>query len=142
MRREIKQDTPPAFPLDRIDEMVPRTRSECECSDVRPCPFVRCKYNLLIDVSDSGTIRYNFPAWDAPDSCALDVAEYDGCTLEEVGRLMNITRERVRQIEEAAITKLNFAAEQLGHGTSDEISIADALFEWANKVDNGGMEAV
>lgn len=34
-----------------------------------------------------------------PHSCTLDLAERDGMTLEEVGQVLRITRERVRQIE-------------------------------------------
>lgn len=39
-------------------------------------------------------------------SCSLDLAEQDGMTLEEVGEALNITRERVRQIQEMAIDRL------------------------------------
>lgn len=39
-------------------------------------------------------------------SCALDVAESGEMTLEEVGALMNLTRERIRQIEKSALRKL------------------------------------
>jgi len=47
------------------------------------------------------------------ESCALDVAGWGGITLEEVGRLMNITRERVRQVEVHAllIARLGYATE-------------------------------
>ena len=34
------------------------------------------------------------------ESCALDVAERGGLKNEDVGAIMNLTRERVRQIEE------------------------------------------
>ena len=36
----------------------------------------------------------------------IDVAERGGITLEEVGGLMNLTRERVRQLEAEALTEL------------------------------------
>jgi len=42
----------------------------------------------------------------ADASCALDVADRGGATLEEVGALINVTRERVRQIEVMALAHL------------------------------------
>jgi len=83
----------------------PRKRSDC-VNSLRPCPFVSCKYHLYIDVNEeNGSIKINFPdktIWDLKETCALDVAEKGGLTLEEVGDLMNLTRERVRQIENEA----------------------------------------
>jgi hypothetical protein len=40
------------------------------------------------------------------DSCALDVADRGGTTLEDVGAIMNLTRERIRQVEVKALAKL------------------------------------
>ena len=41
-------------------------------------------------------------------TCALDISEgLDGVTLEKVGRWMNLTRERIRQIEAKAIRTLS-----------------------------------
>jgi DNA-directed RNA polymerase sigma subunit (sigma70/sigma32) len=40
------------------------------------------------------------------ETCALDVADRGGITLEEVGRLLNLTRERVRQLEAEALTEI------------------------------------
>ncbi len=83
----------------------PNKRSECK-NLLRPCPFVSCKYHLYLDVNEeNGSIKINFPdrtIWDLKETCALDVAEKGGLTLEEVGELMNLTRERVRQIESEA----------------------------------------
>ncbi len=39
-------------------------------------------------------------------TCSLDVAQAGGLTLEEVGRIMNLTRERIRQVEAHGIDKL------------------------------------
>jgi DNA-directed RNA polymerase sigma subunit (sigma70/sigma32) len=39
-------------------------------------------------------------------TCALDAAEEGFKTLQEVGQIMNLTRERVRQIQEHAMLKL------------------------------------
>jgi len=88
----------------------PRLRSECE-NDARPCPFVSRRYHLYLDVLPSGNIKINHPGltvWELAQSCALDVADLngDGLQLEAVGDLMNITRERVRQMELGALMKI------------------------------------
>ncbi len=78
---------------------------------MRPCPFVSCKYHLYLDVNPkNGHIKYNFPdqeVWEIAETCALDVAEREqGITLEEVGQYMNLTRERVRQVEVSGLGKI------------------------------------
>lgn len=91
------------------DYWKPRTRSEC-AGGPRPCPFISCKYHLYIDVSPrTGAIKLNFPdleVWEMGESCALDVADRGGTTLEDVGAIMNLTRERIRQVEVKALAKL------------------------------------
>jgi hypothetical protein len=91
------------------DYWQPARRAEC-AEGPRPCPFVSCKYHLFIDVSPrTGAIKLNFPdleVWDMGESCALDVADRGGTTLEDVGAIMNLTRERIRQVEVKALAKL------------------------------------
>jgi len=89
----------------------PRTRGDClpgGCNGARPCPWVSCKAHLALDVDEiNGSMKVNFPdieVWEMRDTCALDVADRDGITLEEVGELMNLTRERVRQLELQALS--------------------------------------
>ena len=86
----------------------PRTRSEC-ASASRPCPWVGCSMHLAVDVTRRGSLTINHPDVEIEemrDSCALDVAAQGGATLEAVGQLMNLTRERVRQVERAAVRRL------------------------------------
>jgi DNA-directed RNA polymerase sigma subunit (sigma70/sigma32) len=45
------------------------------------------------------------------ETCALDVADRGGITLEEVGAIMNLTRERIRQVETRGLLKLRAIAE-------------------------------
>jgi hypothetical protein len=91
-----------------------RPSARGECSNVaRPCPYVSCKYHLYIDVNPAtGSIKVNFPereVWELGNSCALDVAEQGGITLEEVGEILNLTRERIRQVEVRGLMKLKEA---------------------------------
>ncbi len=92
-----------------VDVEKPRTRVECLGGE-RPCPFVSCKYHLYLDVSaKTGAIKLNFPdleVWEMAETCALDVADRGGTTLEEVGAIMNLTRERIRQVEVKGLAKL------------------------------------
>jgi hypothetical protein len=92
------------------DYEKPRTRAECADAP-RPCPFVSCKHHLYLDVSArTGAIKLNFPdleVWEMTETCALDVADRAGTTLEEVGAIMNLTRERIRQVEVKALAKLD-----------------------------------
>jgi hypothetical protein len=91
------------------DVVKPKTRAECLEGD-RPCPFVSCKHHLYLDVSArTGAIKLNFPdleVWEMTETCALDVADRGGTTLEEVGAIMNLTRERIRQVEVKGLAKL------------------------------------
>jgi hypothetical protein len=90
----------------------PKARGEC-ANVARPCPYVSCKYHLYIDVNpNTGSIKINFPdleVWELKHSCALDVAEQGGITLEEVGEILNLTRERIRQVEVRGLMKLQEA---------------------------------
>ena len=105
------------------DYTRPATRGDCEGTE-RPCPFVSCKYHLYLDVSDNGSIKLNFPdieVWEMPESCILDLAAREGMTLEEVGTILNITRERVRQLESRAERRLQRRA-SFGTGRLAEIA--------------------
>lgn len=92
-----------------VDYEKPRTREQC-VGGMRPCPFVSCKHHLYLDVSArTGAIKLNFPdleVWEMNETCALDVADRGGTTLEEVGAIMNLTRERIRQVEVKGLAKL------------------------------------
>ena len=87
----------------------PQKRGECQTA-MRPCPYVSCKHHLYLDVNpETGSIKINFPdlePWELADTCALDVADRGGITLEEVGAILNLTRERIRQVEVRGLLKL------------------------------------
>lgn len=103
----------------------PATRAGC-MGMPRPCPFVSCAHHLAHVVVAPGRhgpgqllreIGREYRTAEALDesledaadaaislreTCALDVADWNGTTLEEIGDLIGLTRERVRQIEDKA----------------------------------------
>ena len=110
-QRQLRGD-PPAD----VDHWRPKSRSECQ-DGPRPCPFVGCKFHLFLDITPRGGLRV--PHGEEPEAlfelketCALDVADRGGLTLEAVARLQSITRERVRQIELGALEKYKAAVKR------------------------------
>lgn len=97
-----------------VESMRPRTRADC-ANGPRPCMFISCKHHLYLDVNPAtGSIKLNFPdkeIWEMEETCALDVADRGGITLEDVGAIMNLTRERIRQVETRGLLKLRAMAE-------------------------------
>ncbi len=102
-----------------VDIARPTSRAECK-EEMRPCPWVACKHHLYLDINpETGSIKINFPdlePWELKHTCALDVAERGGITLEEVGEIMNLTRERIRQVEVRGLLKL-----KMGSPSPDEL---------------------
>jgi hypothetical protein len=92
-----------------VDERRPRKRSDCR-GGARPCMYVSCRFNLYLDVNENtGSIKINHPdrePWELTETCALDVAERGAHTYEAIGQVLNVTRERARQLEESALAKL------------------------------------
>lgn len=86
----------------------PKNRSECRHA-AKPCPFVSCRHHLYLEVNNTGEIHYNFPdkeVWEIGETCSLDVADRGDHTLEEVGKILELTRERIRQNERDGKKKL------------------------------------
>ncbi len=123
MRRLTKEERAEAAAiLAEIDALRPATREDCRTSE-RPCPYISCKYHLYLDVNpETGSIKINFPdldVWEMSETCALDVADRGGITLEEVGELLNLTRERIRQVEVHGLEKLRFGYEEPPEGEEE-----------------------
>lgn len=81
--------------------LAPKTRADC-LAGPRPCPWASCKHHLGIPHSEDDRGRKRKGA----ETCSLDVADEGGKTLEEVGDQLGVTRERARQILEAALVKI------------------------------------
>jgi hypothetical protein len=72
-----------------------------------PCPHAACRFNLTSERRDNRGAKPaepHLPVVSQP--CALDAAELGGLTLEEIAARLSLPRERVRQIELGALTKL------------------------------------
>lgn len=97
----------------------PRTRGECRGQE-RPCPWAGCRHHMALDINpESGAIKINHPhleLWEIRETCSLDVAERGEVTLETVAEVMNLTRERARQIETRGLLKL-----KMGSPSPDEL---------------------
>lgn len=86
----------------------PKTRGECAGVE-RPCPFVSCRFNLYLDIKEkTRLVMLNFPRLEPDemvDSCALDVAEHGPHINELVALRLNVTKQRIQQIEAMAMHK-------------------------------------
>ena len=86
-------DTEPAWITERT---CPREAGD---PDVL-CPWANCRYNLLAD-GFGALIRLT------PPSCAIDIAIEGDHTLKDVGDILKVTRERIRQIEATALFRMD-----------------------------------
>lgn len=115
--------------LDLNDATRPHIRAECAPGGekhYRPCPWAMCRYNMfdmlmstvasrqgphVLRVNDSAEKPKPIlsPLDVRPDiSCMLDIVDRNpnGCTLDAIGDILGLTRERVRQIHVVAIRKM------------------------------------
>jgi hypothetical protein len=94
----------------------PKTRGDCR-DGVRPCPWVSCRHHLALDIHASSKTRgrensargvklYRGELEDMPHTCSLDAADEGERGLHEIAALLGLTRERIRQISDVAISKL------------------------------------
>lgn len=91
----------------------------------RPCPYVSCKWSIWNELAHGGSgavsstqkrrLPNNVDPTSLSYSCFLDLAERGndpgtgkgaGMTLEQAGSVLNLTRERVRQIEAVALDRI------------------------------------
>lgn len=115
-RREVRLngERPPTPPVER-----PLTRGDCE-GGPRPCPLVGCRHHNAVEVTRTGSLVDNRPETPVEDntaSCSLDIADAGPLTLEQTGSVLNLTRERVRQVETVALKKLAAVLEPVMRGS-------------------------
>jgi hypothetical protein len=90
------------------EQVPPLHKTRGECPEARPCLRVVCRHHLYTDVSPFGSLQMNHPNKEIDEleeTCSLDVADRGEHSLEQVAKYLGVTRERVRQIEIAAIKK-------------------------------------
>lgn len=107
----------------------PKTRGDCFRMP-RPCPWVSCRHHLYLDIDGKGNLKINHPGKELEElaeTCALDAAGKTSRTLEEVAVLLSVTRERVRQIEQAALVHLRAEAKKLFADDEETLAALDAL---------------
>lgn len=135
----IEDEGAGAEEIDPADYDRPVTRGDCK-GQARPCPFVSCAdhvYPIAVMEARRGSPFYGLEPWQLPETCTLDVADRGGATLEEVGAILGITRERIRQIEEKALARMKLTArrhrmdfeepiDQRSHAASDVAPFSNA----------------
>lgn len=116
-----------------INKAAPRPATAKECNEQfddekgrglgtpgNPCLFLSCRYNLMVDVNErtgaySINVPYSFDDNDpVPDieppkdtyTCSRKAAQDGPMRLVAIAKTMNVTRERIRQMVEASLTKL------------------------------------
>ena len=125
------------------DELLPRhlpfTRSDCPDLKDGPCPYVSCRHHLFLDVDREGEIRFTqqepfdedgAPRLDAMKAtCALDVVGWDNVTLETIGSILDVSFERVRQLEVRALEHLRVKLARLDVHGSHRSSVTFSVFD-------------
>jgi ribosomal protein L40E len=95
-----------------VEPPRPKTRADCVGAE-KPCPYVSCRHHLALEVTEAGSIKLVFPdiePWELTHSCSLDAADLGPHTLDALGEKLNVTRERVRQLEVKSLYAMRAAA--------------------------------
>jgi hypothetical protein len=113
--------------LDEGAPLPPMPASDAACAAMGlgttvPCPYVRCRDNLCVEVTRLGSLRVIYPWWepgvrtDGP-TCAVAEARKGEHTAAQIGARLGIGVNRVGQVEATAMAKLaarfGMTAEQL-----------------------------
>lgn len=102
----------------------PKTWADCE-TVAGPCPWVSCRMNMYLEVDQvTGALKLNFPdkaLHELEETCALRVAARGSHSLDAVGKLVNLTQERVSQIEESGGRKIKQGLVQLRRAHLTEV---------------------
>jgi hypothetical protein len=95
----------------------PCTRADCE-QGARPCPWISCRYHLFEELAPRILKVKKDKLRDEPDerllrvllgmeySCSLDWAAKGPHTLDQIGQMFGVTRERIRQIQDKGLKRL------------------------------------
>lgn len=78
------------------------------------CDIATCRFNT-IEIRHGGAHKEQ----DRSVTCALALAEEGGVTLERIGAALGLTRERIRQLEVRAMSKIARGLEARGWARTD-----------------------
>lgn len=94
------------------------TKGRClKCSE--PCKDLKCRHHLYADLK----LWQIAAAAPCSVTCTIKLGTLGGMTLDDVGLYLGMTRERIRQIESKALTKLSGALTR--QGFSAELFLKD-----------------
>jgi hypothetical protein len=101
-------------------ERMPETVDECRAAGLGtavPCPFVRCRHHLSLEVTQAGSLRVFFPHWEemVPDSaptCSLVEAAKGTHTVAAVAAVFGASPRRIAEIEARALAKMRRAMDE------------------------------
>lgn len=112
----VLNDHPDPLSDERIEAMRPRTYGDClregwgyEGGGERPrtpCPWLGCKHHLAWFAAGSLEAIEQVDIEQMKHTCTLRVAEEDGVSLDEVGQIVGVSRERIRQIQSKVLQHL------------------------------------
>lgn len=104
-RSASEWDAPQFDDANDDQEGRPRTRAECPSG---PCPWYGCRHHVGLDLRGDRVHLVVDPddVTEETPTCSLTLAERGGMTLEDVGQVMGVTRERIRQVEARALAKV------------------------------------
>jgi hypothetical protein len=90
----------------------PATRAEC-AGIARPCNRYSCIHNLTPETERAGKPHHGIHPHpvlvEKAQSCELDVSDRGKQTPKQVGEMLGLTPERVRQLEDRAMRKMELA---------------------------------
>jgi len=76
-----------------------------------PCFEIACRHHVRSNARGRQADPESFPA----ETCSLRLAGRGAMTLETIGDVMGLTRERIRQVEVKALLKLRRILEEEGY---------------------------
>ncbi len=106
----------PEYIDEELDAERPKIRQDC-INGPRPCPWIMCRWHTIWMINDSskpiilGGQKPRHPIMKLSDddillmianmkcTCLMDVMDQAGLILEDIGDILGMTRERVRQIQ-------------------------------------------
>jgi hypothetical protein len=99
-------------PPEPVENVWQSTRGLCLSHEgfKHPCPVEWCRFHVCCGMRDEAVARLSPDS----DTCVLRMACGTPHTLEEVGQAFGITRERIRQLEQIALSRAGMGLVRIG----------------------------